>query len=193
MISYIEGEIILRGANFVIVKSGGMGFKVFVLPGADISGDFIELYTHLAVREDSLTLYGFPTYEELELFEILIGVSGIGPKAGLGILSVANPTTIKMAIAREDSSILTSVSGVGKKTAERVILELKNKFTLADIAEGELNPTQKEILDHQDVVEALMGLGYGQNDVRKVLSKIPKEKSLEEKIKLALRELGKNK
>jgi len=193
MISYIEGEIILRGNNFIILKSGGMGFRVYFLPGTDMGGDRIELYTHLAVREDSLTLYGFSTYEELELFEILIGVSGIGPKAGLGILSVANPTTIKMAIAREDSSILTSVSGVGKKTAERVILELKNKFTLADIAEGEMNPTQKEILDHHDVVEALMGLGYGQNDVRKVLSKIPKEKSLEEKIKLALRELGKGK
>jgi Holliday junction DNA helicase RuvA len=158
-----------------------------------MDGERVELYTHMAVREDAMTLFGFSTYEELELFEILIGVSGIGPKAGLGILTIANPSTIKMAIAKEDSSILTRVSGIGKKTAERVILELKNKFTMADIIEGEIGSTEKEIMDHQDVVEALIGLGYGQSDVRKVLSNIPKEKSLEEKIRLALRELGKNK
>lgn len=193
MISYIEGEIIFRGINFIIVKSSGIGFKVFVLPGNNISVDSIRLYTHLAVREDSLTLYGFSTYEELELFEILISVSGIGPKAGLGILSIADPNTVKLAIAKEDSSILTRVSGIGKKTAERVILELKNKFTLGDIKEGELNDAQKQILDQQDVIEALMGLGYGQNEVRKVLENIPRDKSLEERVKSALRELGKGK
>lgn len=190
MISYIEGEIIFRGDNFIIIKSAGVGFKVFVTSRADISSDSIALYTHLAVREDALTLFGFTSYEELELFEILIGVSGIGPKAGLGILSAADPDTVKTAIAREDSSILTSVSGIGKKTAERVILELKNKFSAADMAGTEINAVQQEIIDQHDVIEALIGLGYGQNDARRVLAKIPKEKSLEEKIRLALRELG---
>jgi Holliday junction DNA helicase RuvA len=193
MISYIEGEIIMQGANFIILKAGGVGFKIFVLPDTDVSVDRIGLYTHMAVREDAMTLFGFNTYEELELFEILIAVSGVGPKAGMGILSIANPNTIKLAIAKEDASILTRVSGIGKKTAERVILELKNRFTLADIKGGELNSTQKEIMEQQDVIEALMGLGYGQNEVRQVLSNIPREKSLEERIKLALKELGKKK
>jgi len=193
MISYIEGEVILRGVNFIILKSGGVGFKVFVLPDVDVAVDRIGLYTHMAVREDALTLFGFNTYEEMELFEILIAVSGVGPKAGMGILSIANPNTIKLAIAKEDASILTRVSGIGKKTAERVILELKNKFTLADIKTGELNSTQQEIMDQQDVIEALIGLGYGQNEVRQVLSNIPREKSLEERIKLALKQLGKKK
>lgn len=193
MIAYLEGEIVFRGVNFVILKSGGVGFKVFVLPDTDVSGERLRLYTHLAVREDALTLFGFRTYEELELFGILIGVSGVGPKAGMGILSVADPATIKLAIAKEDASILTRVSGIGKKTAERVILELKNKFTLGEIKEGDLSAAQKEILDQQDVIEALMGLGYGQNDVRKVLENIPREKSLEERVRLALRELGKGK
>lgn len=191
MISYIEGEIIFRGDSFIIVKSAGIGFKIFVTARVDLSSDSAALYTHLAVREDALTLFGFTSYEELELFEILISVSGIGPKAGLGILSAADPGTIKTAIAREDSSILISVSGIGKKTAERVILELKNKFSVADMENTELNAAQQEIIDQHDVIEALVGLGYGQSDARRVLAQIPKEKSLEEKIRLALRELGK--
>jgi Holliday junction DNA helicase RuvA len=193
MISYLEGEVIFRGVNFIILKTGGVGFKVFVLPAANVSGERICLYTHLAVREDALTLFGFQTYEELELFETLIGVSGVGPKAAMGILTISDPNTIKLAIAKEDATILTRVSGIGKKTAERVILELKNKFTLGEIKAGELNRTQKEIMDQQDVIEALTGLGYGQNEARKALEKIPREKSLEERIRLALKELGKNK
>lgn len=191
MISYIEGEIIFRGDSFVIVKCQGVGYKVFVSGNVDTGEDQAAFFTHLAVREDSLTLFGFRSYDELELFETLIGVSGIGPKAGLGILSLADPSTIKMAIAKEDASILTRVSGIGKKTADRVILELKNKFTMADVKGGEFNSTEQEIMDQQDVIGALVGLGYGQSDVRKVLEKIPRDKSLEEKIKLALKELGK--
>lgn len=193
MISYLEGKIMLRKENFIILNAQGVGFKVFVLPGLDMAGERVALYTHLAVREDSLTLFGFNTYEELELFETLISVSGIGPKAGLGILSLADPNTIKLAITREDASILTRVSGIGKKTAERVILELKNKFTVADISSEDVSPVQQEILDQQDAIGALVGLGYGQNEVRKVLEKIPKDTSLEEKVRLALKELGKNK
>lgn len=193
MISYIEGEIIFRGDGFVILKCQGLGYKVFVSGSFAAGEDQAAFFTHLAVREDALTLFGFRTYEELELFETLIGVSGIGPKAGMGILSLADPGTIKLAIAHEDASILTRVSGIGKKTAERVILELKNKFTIADIAAGGVSPVRQEILDQQDVITALVGLGYGQNEVRKALEKIPTEATLEEKIRLALKELGKRK
>jgi len=191
MISYVEGEIIFRGKDFVILKGGGIGFKIFVLPETGAKEKQIGLFTHLVVREDALALFGFISYEELELFETLISVSGIGPKAGMGILSLADPATVKTAIAREDASILTRVSGIGKKTAERVILELKNKFTLSDIAEKGSKEKQKEILNQQDAIEALVGLGYGQSEARKSLEKLPKDISLEEKIRLALKNLGK--
>lgn len=190
MIAYIEGEVILRKEGFIIVRTGGVGYKVFVLPRLDVSGERIALFTHLAVREDAQTLFGFGSHEEMELFEILIGVSGVGPKAGLGILSIADPGTIKLAIAKEDAGILTRVSGIGKKTAERVILELKNKFSFADVSAVGLSLDEREIMDQQDVIEALEGLGYGQAEARKALAKLPREKSLEEKIRLALKELG---
>jgi len=98
MISYIEGKIIFRGEKFIIIKTGGIGFKVFVLPDLNLENDEIKLFTYLNVKEDALTLYGFLNYKELELFELLISISGIGPKAGLGLLSLADTETIKVAI-----------------------------------------------------------------------------------------------
>lgn len=192
MISYIEGELVLKKQDFIVVKSNGVGFKLFVSFDAGVVGGSVAFFTHLVVREDSLSLYGFRTYEELELFETLISVSGIGPKSGMGILALADPHTIKTAIIQEDPGILTRVSGIGKKTADRVILELKNKFSVEDL--GELSSSsQSNVSEHHDAIEALIGIGYGQNEVRKILSEIPKDKSLEERIRLALRELGKGK
>lgn len=192
MISYLEGELILKRQDFIIVKSGGVGFKLFVHFDAGTVGEKIVLFTYLVVREDSLSLYGFKTYEELELFETLISVSGIGPKSGMGILSLADPHTIKTAIVEEDPGILTRVSGIGKKTADRVILELKNKFSVDDLETME-GSSRLNVSEHNDAIEALVGIGYGQNEVRKVLAEISKDKSLEERIRLALKELGKGK
>jgi len=192
MISYIKGKIIHRGANFIIVKSGEIGFKVFTLVSLDVSAEEIELYTYLKVREDDLSLYGFSKYEELELFEMLISVSGIGPKTGMGVLSLADAGSVKVAIARGDASVLTHVSGIGKKTAERIILELRNKFKVTD--DSKLDAKSKEITDHADAVEALMGLGYSPSEAKKALSKVPPEvKDVGEKIRMALKELGKRK
>lgn len=189
MISHIKGKIIFRGGNFVIVSTGNVGYKIFILSGLNIDTDEIELFTHLNVREDALILYGFSSYKELELFELLISVSGIGPKAGMGLLSLADPETIKVAIAKEDVSILTRVSGIGKKTAERVILELKNKFSVSDY--GNLEEKSKEIEDHSDAIEALISLGYGSAEAKKALSNIsPEIKDVSERIKMALKELG---
>jgi len=190
MISYIKGKIIFRGKDFIIVKSSDLGFKVFVLPGLDIEKDEIELFTYLNVREDALTLYGFLEYKELELFELLISISGIGPKAGLGILSLTDTETVKVAIAKGDASILTRVSGIGKKTAERVILELGNKFSISDT--DDLEKRSKEINDQTDALDALVGLGYNMNEAKKALSAIsPEIKDVGEKIKMALKGLGK--
>ncbi len=189
MLSYIKGKIIFRGKDFVIVKPGNIGFKVFVLASLNTENDEVELFTHLAVREDALTLYGFSNYEELELFELLISISGIGPKAGSGILSLADPKTVKVAIAKGDASILTRVSGIGKKTAERVILELGNKFSISDISG--LEEKSKEINDQTDAVDALISLGYNVNEAKRALSEVPSEiKDVGEIIKMALKGLG---
>ena len=191
MLSYIEGKIIFKGKDFIIVKSNGIGFKVFVLASLNTENDEVELFTHLNVREDALTLYGFLNYEELELFELLISISGIGPKAGLGILSLANPETVKVAIAKGDVSILTRVSGIGKKTAERVVLELRNKVSVSDTAR--LEEKSKEINDQTDAIDALVGLGYNINEAKRALSEVSSEiKDVGERIKMALKGLGRN-
>ena len=190
MLSYIEGKIIFRGENFIIIKTGGIGFKVFILPDLNLENDEIKLFTYLNVKEDVLALYGFLDYKELELFELLISISGIGPKAGIGILSLTDTETIKVAIAKSDASILTRVSGIGKKTAERVILELKNKVLISDI--GDLENKSKEINDQSDAVDALIGLGYNANEAKEALSKVSSEiKDIGERVKMALKEMGK--
>ena len=190
MISYIEGKIIFRGEKFIIIKTSGIGFKVFVLPDLNLENDEIKLFTYLNVKEDALTLYGFLDYKELELFELLISISGIGPKAGLGILSLADTETIKVAIVKNDASVLTRVSGIGKKTAERVILELKNKISISDI--GDLEDKSKEISEHSDAIDALISLGYNAGEAKNALSKISTEvKDVGEMVRMALKEMGK--
>ncbi len=191
MIAYLKGKIIFKNESFIILLSGGVGYKVFLLSCQDKVDDEVEFFTYLNVREDALTLYGFSSYNELELFEHLISISGIGPKAGLGILSLADPETVKVAIAKGDSSILTRVSGIGKKTAERVVLELRNKFSSLD-GDDVLQEKSKEINDHTDVIEALVSLGYSVQQAKKALANIPSEiKDVSERIKRALKELGK--
>ncbi len=190
MISHLKGKIILKKEKFIIISTGNVGYKVFVMSSFGNIGDEIELYTYLNVREDLLALYGFAEYKELELFELLISISGIGPKAGMGILAIADPETVKIAIAKGDSSILTRVSGIGKKTAERVILELRNKFSISDVENME--EKTREIGNHSDALDALVSLGYTANDAKKALANIsPEIKDVGEKIKKALKELGK--
>lgn len=189
MISYIKGKVIFKSESFIIVSTGNVGYKIFIMSDLNEIGQEVELFTYLNVREDVLALYGFLEYKELELFEHLISISGIGPKAGMGILSLADPETIKVAIAKGDSSILTKVSGIGKKTAERVILELRNKFSISDIEN--IEDKTKEIGDYSDTVEALVSLGYSSVEAKKALSNIsPEIKDVSERIKMALKELG---
>jgi len=191
MLSYIKGKIIFKNDSFIIVSTGSVGYKVFVMSDLSEIGQDIELFTYLNVREDALTLYGFLEYKELELFEHLISISGIGPKAGMGILSLADPRTIKVAIAKGDSSILTRVSGIGKKTAERVVLELRNKFSSIE-GDDALQEKGKEINDYTDTIEALISLGYSSAQAKKALSNISTEvKDISERIRLSLKELGK--
>jgi holliday junction DNA helicase RuvA len=189
MIAKIKGKKEYMRDNYIVVDVHGIGYKIFLTSytaGKLATLEEVEIYTHTYVREDTLALYGFFSMDELEMFELLISISGIGPKAGLGILSIATPKTIRTAILNEDPSILTRVSGIGKKTAERVILELKNK--VADMPESE---KEGAIVD-SDAIEALVGMGYSVTEARDALKSVPKDvKDISERIKIALRNLGK--
>ncbi|MDA3814920.1 MAG: Holliday junction branch migration protein RuvA [Patescibacteria group bacterium] len=190
MIGKLCGKVDQVRGNTAIINVNGVGYQVYmteVTLGQIVSMDEAEVFIHTHVREDSLTLYGFISQEELEMFELLIGVSGIGPKAGLGLLTIAPPKTIKTAIVNEDSSILTRVSGVGKKTAERVILELQNKIDgLPDESDQENAQTD------QEVIEALVSMGYSISEAREAGRLASKESDdLSERITIALRMMKK--
>lgn len=189
MLARIKGKIEYAKDNFVIVEVGGLGYKIFLSTYAmgKVAGqERGEFFLHTYVREDTLALYGFLASEELEMFELLISISGIGPKAALSILSIATPKTIKTAILNNDASILTKVSGVGKKTAERVILELQNK--VGGISADE----QDEAMSDSDAIEALMAMGYSTSDARDALKLVSSDiTDIGKRVSAALKNLGK--
>lgn len=189
MIAKIRGKVDFMSENYAVVDVGGIGYKIFTtayILGKIAGSQEVEFYIHTHIREDILALYGFLSLEELEMFELLISVSGIGPKAGLGILTIADPKTIRSAVVNEDSSILTKVSGVGKKTAERVILELRNK--IGEISAGEKN----EVSLDGDALEALVSMGYSVSQARDALKAVPKDVvDVGERVKASLKSLGK--
>lgn len=173
-----------------MVKAGGIGYKIFVGPEtirkSPEKGETIKLWTHQYVREDALELYGFLHYAELELFELLISISGIGPKGGLGVLAIAPVDTLKKAIAAGDTSYLTRVSGIGKKMAEKIVLELKEK-----LAGRGVSIEAPELKDEADALDAMMALGYTQREAREALGQVSSEiQSVEKRVRAALKKLG---
>lgn len=189
MIGLLAGKLGGIKNGFALVVCGGVGYKVSVSAytlGKIAGAEEVTLHIHTHVREDQLALYGFLDEDELEMFELLISISGIGPKVGLGILSIADPNTIRTAIVHKDASLLTRVSGVGKKTAERVIVELQNK-----VKETELRGTAQALAD-QDALEALAAMGYSVSDAREALKMVAVDvKDVGARIKQALKNLGK--
>ena len=188
MISQLNGTISYKGANYAVVSAFGVGYKVN-LPLETLAklkdGNEIKLWTYLAVREDSLNLYGFETKQELDFFELLIGVPGIGPKSAMGILSVAGIETLTNAIISRDTSYLTKISGVGKKSAEKIVLELKDKIKMAD--GDQITMIKEEI----DAVEALRSLGYSTREASEALRSVGKNTTdVSNKIKEALKYLS---
>ena len=192
MIRKLTGKLDSVGVGFVVLEIGGIGYKVFTsevtmghLSGLS-SNETATLFTYTHVREDQLALYGFETVEELDLFELLISISGVGPKATINILSIATPAIIKNAILKNDITPLTKVSGIGKKTAERIVLELQNKVERISIDQ------QKEAESGQEVIEALMAMGYSVVEAREAIKQIPDEVENEsERIRLALKAMRK--
>ncbi len=189
MIAQLEGKISGSRGNSVILSVGGVGYQVFVSAytlGKVVGMEQALLHIHTHVREDQLALYGFLNEDELAMFELLISISGIGPKVALSILSIADVKTIRTAIVNKDPSILTRVSGVGKKTAERVIVELQNKVESADIGD------QADMLAGQDALEALTSLGYSVTQAREALKSVPADiADVGARIRQALKNLGK--
>ena len=193
MIHYLTGKVVGRGENFAVIDNNGIGFKIFLtnetvrkLPDNDSS---VKIFCYLYIREEtSLELYGFLKEEELNFFGLLNSISGIGPKTALNILAIDRLENIMAAIIENRPDLLTRASGIGQKTAERVILELKSKIKLKTAK----TLTQKLDLD-TEVEEALVGLGYSRRQVRDILTKIPADiKKIEDRLKEALRFLSKH-
>ena len=188
MLGSLRGKIILKREKFVIVDVDKVGYKVNVSPDTLLKLEFfakdnlISLWTHLHVREDGQELYGFLDYGDLELFEMLLNVSGIGPKSALLIMGVVSADILKKAIGENDISYLTKISGIGKKTAEKIVLELRDKIG-EEKSDGSL---RAEV----DALEALKALGYSQNEAREALKKVVREANTNQKVKAALKILG---
>jgi len=193
MIGLLRGEIKLKRENYILVDVAGVGYKVFVpTPFIDrlAGGQEVTLYIHHVVREDASDLYGFPTIDDLEFFQLLVGISGIGPKLALAILSSAAVEDIQAAVLDDNPAILEAISGIGKKTAERIILELRSKVTIGDVRSPGVKSL--DIGSHFDAFEALRRLGYNAVEARAALKMVPQSvHDPEEKVKLALKNLGK--
>ncbi len=193
MIAFLRGKVISQNDSFLIVEVNNVGYKVFVnqnLLNQTKVGNQIELYTHQYVREDSLGLYGFTSQDELEMFELLLSISGVGPKSALGVLSIASIDDLKRTIAAGDPSLLVKVSGIGKKTAERIVLELREKVGSL-VGSKELSNSYDAVAS-SDEIDALMALGYSLSQAREALSKVDSLiKDSGERIKQALKLLHK--
>ena len=192
MIAHLRGKIKNKGQGYIILDVRDVGYKVFinetVYAELDI-GQETEFYIYQNVREDSLSLFGFNTLEQLEMFELLLSISGIGPKSALGVLGIASTEDIKDSIARGDSSLLVKVSGIGKKTAERVVLDLREK--VGKITGDSNSVSGSNIIASGDEIDALMVLGYSMMQARDALRQVdPDIKDSGERIKAALRAIS---
>jgi len=188
MIAGLHGTLESLGSDWAIINVGGIGFQVY-MPTSTLSslgkiGDEVHLYTHLHLREDNATLYGFATDDELRFFQTLLGVSGLGPKLALAMLSAMSIDKLTMAIATGSVDLLTVIPGIGKKVADRLILELKDK-----IAAGWVTTPAAQLAEaNTDVLAALTSLGYSVAEATRAVATLPpsSDLSLEERIKLAL-------
>ncbi len=184
MIASVDGEVIAAGEGYLVVKVGGVGLRVFV-PSALRSarpGDRVMLHTHLIVREDLLALYGFETQQDCDFFNLLLGVNGVGPRIALAVLSALSVDALRRAVLSEQVEIFARVPGVGKKTAQKIMLHLQGKVS------GTLGELMPVLEVDTEVLEALTGLGYSVVEAQSAIQAIPREaeKDLETRLRLAL-------
>lgn len=181
MISYIRGELIAIEEEKVIVDVNGVGFGIF-MPGQAMNmlpaiGEEVKLHTYMNVREDAMQLFGFLTRDDLKVFKLVIGVSGIGPKGGLSILSHLSPDELRFAVMSHDVKAISGAPGIGKKTAEKLIIELKDKLSIEEVLEraAEKENTAVSSTNNQiqtEAVQALVALGYGNTEALKAVKKV---------------------
>lgn len=187
MIAFLEGKVAQLYADGCVLNVHGIGYRLYT-PFSTRSklqaGAQVLLHTHLLVRDDTMVLYGFATEEELSLFSQLTAVTGIGPRVALNILSALSPAEFKAAVGQKNVAVLTLVPGIGKKTAERIILELKDKFAAA-ASDETVAPQETDL-----VRDALVALGYAPGEAAAVLRRLPPAGTVEEKVKLALKVLA---
>jgi Holliday junction DNA helicase RuvA len=191
MIGHLTGKIIHSDLKFVILDVGGVGYKVNTNTAVlqKNIAEVAEFWTYLAVRENALDLYGFQTKEELDFFELLLTVSGIGPKSASSILSLASLSNLRRAISTGDTGHLTKVSGIGKKAAEKIVVELKDKMDgLGDGGDADIDGNS--LSGDIDALEALKSLGYSERESREALKKVTDVFGAGEKIKKALKLLS---
>ncbi len=193
MFAYIKGILDTKTNGYIVVETAGIGYKIFMssksMENLGEVGENVKVYTHYYVREDNISLYGFTSNEELRMFELLLSVSGIGAKSAIAMLSEITPSSFALAVISNDVTKLTKIPGIGKKTAARIVLELKDKLKTEEAIEKdeELEIAIKEDNKNSEVVAALQVLGYTRKEIDKVLEKIDVDSlGLEGAIKKAL-------
>ena len=199
MISYIKGTLERRGENDIIVETGGIGYRIFVSPATlaklPQTGETVQIFTYFSVKEDGMSLYGFAAREEQEMFEKLLLVSGVGPKGALGFLSVLKPSEIVMAILSDDVKTLSKAPGIGRKTAQRVILDLKDKFKTEDaVSSFEGAAGIAESIGGGDAkfeaIDAMTALGYSRSEAAQAVNAVAAEgMTTEDILKAALKRM----
>ena len=199
MFAYIKGSLEQKSNNYVVIDVGGIGYKIFMATKAIEAlgeiGEVVKVHTHYYVREDNISLYGFNTNEELRMFELLLQVSGIGAKSAITMLSEISPSSFALAVISDDISQLVKIPGIGKKTAARIVLELKDKLkteeAITKTEEVKLSITNEE--ETSEAIAALQVLGYTKREIEKALENVDtKNLQLEEIIKQGLKNLARN-
>ena len=199
MFAYIKGSLEQKSNNYVVIDVGGIGYKIFMATKAIETlgeiGKVVKVHTHYYVREDNISLYGFNTNEELRMFELLLQVSGIGAKSAIAMLSEISPSSFALAVISDDISQLVKIPGIGKKTAARILLELKDKLkteeAITKTEEVKLSITNEE--ETSEAIAALQVLGYTKREIEKALENVDtKNLQLEEIIKQGLKNLARN-
>ncbi len=199
MLAYIKGSLEMKFNNYIVIDVGGLGYKVFMSENAIENigniGDIVKVHTHYRVREDDISIYGFLSNDELKMFELLIGVSGIGAKSAITMLSKITPSSFALAVITNDTSKLVKIPGIGAKTAARIVLELKDKLKTTEALRDDNNQIKEAIVEDNKVTEAISALqvlGYNRKEIDKTLETLDKDSlSLEEIIRKSLLILGK--
>jgi len=198
MLAYIKGTLEMKFENYIVIDVGGLGYKVFMSEKAieEVGniGDIVKVHTHYHVREDDISIYGFKNNDELKMFELLLGVSGIGAKSAINMLSNITPSSFALAVITNDTSKLVKIPGIGAKSAARIVLELKDKLKTIEATKQDNEEIKTAIKDDNklsEAISALQVLGYNRKEIEKVLEKLDTDTlSLEDIIRKGLSMLG---